>query len=202
MLFLTKLLLKNLNITTFKNLNRSVYRKVNVTPVDISFTPIYRFPYTPLCSAINKFKKIQLGMVVVSIPTTYFCYIVNLCGVQIPLAFSTVGIASTIALFSVGQLFSRLIGYVYVSRNQKQIKLAYLNFWGKRIDIICDIKDVTPLDDNPSSSIKDFLYKTVWISTYDKPLKINLSNGQILDGDLFKHSFYNTNETGYYYKTK
>lgn len=103
------------------------------------------------------------------------------------------GIASTIALFSVGQVFSRLIGYVYVSRNEKQIKLAYLDFWGKRIDIICDIKDITPLYDSPPS-IKDILYKTVWISTHEKPFKINLTNGQILHDDLFKHSFYNTSD--------
>ncbi|XP_014294200.1 transmembrane protein 186 [Halyomorpha halys] len=195
--FLTNYLLKNLNIAPFKIINSYAHRKVNLTPVGSSFTPIYRFPFVPLCSAINKFKKIQFGVFVVSAPTTYICYLVNVCGSHIPLAVSTVGIASTIALFSVGQLFSRLIGYAYVSRNQKQIKLAYLDFWGKRTDIICDIKDITPIYDGPAFSIKDYLYKTVWISTQEKPFKINLSNGEILHDDLFRHSFYNAGEPGY-----
>lgn len=193
--FLTNLL-KQLKITPFKTLNSYVHRKVNGTTVSSSFIPVYRFPYVPLCAAINKIKKIQLYVFVVTAPTSYVCYMINVCGSQIPLAVSTVGIASTIALFSVGQLFSRIIGNVYVSRDQEQVKLAYLDFWGKRKDVICDIKDITSLYDS-SPSIKDFLYKSVWISSHEKPFKINLSNCQILNDDLFKHSFYNTSdETG------
>lgn len=52
------------------------------------------------------------------------------------------------ALLTVTSLpFKNIIGFLYISEDDKNIKISSINFWGKRVDRIVSADDWTPLFD-------------------------------------------------------
>lgn len=91
-------------------------------------------------------------------------------------------------LYSFGYLFTNYIGYVYVKEDDKYVKLAYVDFWGKRKDTIVSTDDIIPLSDIAFSITDSLFLKVKRFSTRDV-MKLNVKLGQVLDKNKFNNIF-------------
>lgn len=79
-------------------------------------------------------------------------------------------------MFIVGALFTNQIGIIYYKDNDF-IKIAYVNQWGKRIDIDTKISEIKPLNNPAFSIIK--IFRNVHITSLTFPLKLYVNHSII-----------------------
>ncbi|KAF7391487.1 hypothetical protein HZH68_011030 [Vespula germanica] len=82
-----------------------------------------------------------------------------------------------LSLYLTGTLFSNQIGIIYLKDNES-IKIAYVNEWGKRVDIDTSINDIKPLQ-GLSSSIANKHFKNIYIESLKHPLKLYVNHSMI-----------------------
>ncbi|KAK9508823.1 hypothetical protein O3M35_006286 [Rhynocoris fuscipes] len=167
---------------------RKSFRAKSTTTHEDGFKVIYKFAPIGLCSALNKFKKLQLVAAGSAIPGSYIAEWYNLCDGSLPPVIATVGLASTVAVFSIGQLFTDMIGYVYFNKETQDIKLSYVDFWGNRKNSIHGPEDFLPLTHSPKY-ITDFLFRRLYLYDSRYPYKISLKYGNIIDPTALKTTF-------------
>jgi len=94
-------------------------------------------------------------------------------------------------LYSVGTIFYKLVGSVYLSSDRSTVKISYLDFWGKRADVFCPVSDVVPLSEISERSTDVY----VILRRYSTPQKLHftLRFGTILDTELFADVFGDVN---------
>jgi hypothetical protein len=88
-------------------------------------------------------------------------------------------------------MFYKLVGSVYLSSDSSTVKISYLDFWGKRIDVFCPVSDVVPFSEMSEQSTD--LY--VILRRYSTPQKLRFTvrYGTVLDSKLFTDVFGNIN---------
>uniref|UniRef100_T1I0Q2 Transmembrane protein 186 n=1 Tax=Rhodnius prolixus TaxID=13249 RepID=T1I0Q2_RHOPR len=145
-------------------------------------------PQITLCSVLNKFKRLQLVAATTSIPGSFIANYFNVCDPSLPTVVTTIALASTVAIFSIGQLCTELIGYVYFSEDKQEVKLAYLDYWGRRKEAIYGVEDFLPLTNSPRFP-SDFLFRRLYLYNSRHPFKLSLKYGKIVDEDSFKTVF-------------
>lgn len=96
------------------------------------------------------------------------------------------------ALYSVGIIFYKLVGAIYLSSDSSTIKISYLDFWGKRVDVSCPVSDVIPFSEINERS-RDIYVNLRRYST-PQTLRFTLHFGTVIDTKLFTDVFGNTNE--------
>ena len=84
------------------------------------------------------------------------------------------------------------MGAIYLSSDSSKIKISYLDFWGKRVDIYCPVSDVVPFSEISERSGDIYIN----LRRYSTPqtLHFTLRFGTVLDTELFTHVFGNSNE--------
>ncbi|XP_073996870.1 transmembrane protein 186 [Rhodnius prolixus] len=167
---------------------RPTYCKTSEIPDKNKYKVIYRLPQITLCSVLNKFKRLQLVAATTSIPGSFIANYFNVCDPSLPTVVTTIALASTVAIFSIGQLCTELIGYVYFSEDKQEVKLAYLDYWGRRKEAIYGVEDFLPLTNSPRFP-SDFLFRRLYLYNSRHPFKLSLKYGKIVDEDSFKTVF-------------
>ncbi|XP_024940852.1 transmembrane protein 186 isoform X2 [Cephus cinctus] len=107
---------------------------------------------------------------------------------RVKLQQSILAIASNLLMHSVGYCCNNIIGFVYLHKNNKDVVLAYSNYWGRRRDLYIEVADIVPFSSIPPS-ITDPLYKKVYFYPSKEILKINLTKSEIFDDDKMNHVF-------------
>ena len=94
-------------------------------------------------------------------------------------------------LYSVGMIFYKLVGSIYLSSDSSTVKISYLDFWGKRVDVCCPLSDIVPFSDTNERTMDVY----VNLRRYSTPQKLHftLRFGSVLDTKLFTDVFGNTN---------
>ncbi|KAL1116003.1 hypothetical protein AAG570_005498, partial [Ranatra chinensis] len=93
------------------------------------------------------------------------------------------GIGSTAAVFCVSELFTNLIGFVYISKDLTEVKISYLDYWGKRKDVITNLSDIGPLGLNSK------LYFLVKRLSSNESFKLSMKFGEIINTEAFVKIF-------------
>ncbi|KAL2724521.1 transmembrane protein 186 isoform X3 [Vespula squamosa] len=144
-----------------KNVTESKYPEYEI---------IYRFPYIKYISLFHKSKRNMLISSGVTIPLMFFLSQGNIIS-EIPAMFMSIIVTGfALSLYLTGILFTNQIGIIYFKDNES-IKIAYVNEWGKRIDIDISINDIKPLE-GLSSSIANKYFKNIYIVSLKHPLKL------------------------------
>lgn len=146
---------------------------------------IYHLPLIRLASAFNRLK-VPYGILNTAIIPVVFALEQS---AQIPaptaILVTTVGLTSWCTL-AISSLFVRnLIGFVYINDNNDKLKLAYVDYWGKRNDVCVDLDDVIPENGKSKPSKLDF-YQSLCLYS-DKTVKYKLLTrfGRIDDLETF-----------------
>ena len=144
------------------------------------FKIVYRFPYIVVARLICKFKLYQTSVVIGLSGFSVFTDVQLIA----PLVFCS---CSLLLLGVMGEYFRKLVGIVYVNPDTSQVKIAHLNFWGNRENIICSLDDIIPFSDL-GDDVKDIYVR---IRFYNKPFSFNMSirYGLIVNPELFKKVF-------------
>lgn len=76
-----------------------------------------------------------------------------------------------------------MVGFIYLNREKELMKIAYIDFWGNRKDIVSSISDIQ-MKSKPKSVQSIFGSLYVQKST-EETYRINLRFGEVLDEDLY-----------------
>ncbi|RZF41771.1 hypothetical protein LSTR_LSTR012288 [Laodelphax striatellus] len=153
------------------------------------FRPVYRNSKMKFIAVLNKltphfFKASLITLPPVSGILYWFEFLDN----QSLIGFYLVAVAFILPVqaFSFGT--QRLIGFVYLNKENDQVKISYISYFGKREDIILPIESIMSFSDSPVSPT-DFLYKKVRTFDTDTVYRIDIKFGEVLDEDGFKLVF-------------
>lgn len=146
--------------------------------------PIYKFPHINALGLINRLKFYQTVVTAAIIPSTAILTHLNLCSTD-DLLFATVaGVAGLIPMYGLGHFANKFVGILYLDEEQQIVKVAYLNFWGKRKDIIMPVQDIKPFTE-VKPSLTDVAYLKLCRFSDKEELKLFVKRG-ILDSGFNK----------------
>ncbi|XP_061397783.1 transmembrane protein 186 [Musca vetustissima] len=146
---------------------------------------IYRLPLIRLASAFNRVK-IPYGVFnAISIPVAFALEQAS----QLPASTATlvgaVGLTSWMTLSICSLLTKNLVGIIYINDNNDKMKLAYIDFWGNRNDVVIDLDDLMPESEKKRPSKFDF-YQTLTLCSNDQvKYKLLQRFGQVEDPETF-----------------
>lgn len=93
------------------------------------------------------------------------------------------GIWLSAVLYVQGFMFHKTIGLIYLSKDNKTVKIAYLDFWGEKEEEEYPLECVEQFSDLPVT-VTSGLFKTIRFDTEKYRLYVRFF-GQILDKDRF-----------------
>ena len=123
------------------------------------FKTIYRFPKISTARFICRLKLYQSAFIV----TLTGVAVATDANLSLPFLLCTISLTM---LGIMGEFFRKLIGFVYMDPKTDMVKIAHLNFWGNRKDILCHLNDIVPPSD-------------LGENTSDAYVKIKLENSSI-----------------------
>lgn len=150
---------------------------------------MYRFPYIRGVGIINRLKVYQTALSGFAIPITAVLHEANVINSDIVLATLGLSLSGCMFFYSLGTFTNKLIGNVYIHNETNKVRIAYLNFWGNRQDVILDINDITPYDKSRFPILSENLYKKYLTISSDEIFKINIKYGEVLDNERFNKVF-------------
>ncbi|KAL4712257.1 hypothetical protein ACJJTC_004019 [Scirpophaga incertulas] len=134
-------------INYFKFPTRMISNEVIHNKGRKSFETVFLLPSIRYISIINRLKVYQMIGTGIAIPSSGILEMACVFPDQTFVATSYIGLTAT-ALLSIATLpFRNIIGFLYISDDNKSIKISCVDFWGKRKDKIIDVEDWIPLLD-------------------------------------------------------
>jgi hypothetical protein len=135
------------------------------------FRTVYKFPYVRGVGLINRLKLYQTALTSVTVPGVTVLNQLGVTSSDSVLFTGIIGLLGIIPLYILGYFSNRLVGIVYLNEKENLVKLAYLDFWGKRKELVVPANDIVPFSEAPASFI-DPLYLTVRQFTSKYTLKL------------------------------
>lgn len=146
------------------------------------YKTIYKFTRINHISMYNRVKVLILTSSCVIIPIIAILDALEIISHDAGMITSTIVCSTAVACFAVGILFENYIGFIYY-KDENNIKIAYVDTWGKRVDIDTSTKDIKSLTSAPSS-ITDRFYRTIRLKSLPVRLKITINHLAIYNEEL------------------
>lgn len=90
--------------------------------------------------------------------------------------------AVTIFFHGIGFFGNNVVGFVYAKKNSDELKISYVNYWGKRVDVDTSFSDVTCIESK--SFIRSPLFNILQLKSLNKSLKL-CAEGNIVDDNKY-----------------
>ena len=142
-----------------------------------TFKPVYKLPYIAHARVLCRLKLYQTAIIV----TLTGGSLITQTDLFLPLVLCTVSLTM---LGIMGEFFRKLIGVVYLNPVTNDVKIAHLNFWGNRKDIVHHMSEIVPPCDI-GENISDAYVKLSFVDKSLPTLYLSVKHGQILDKELF-----------------
>ncbi|XP_064536592.1 transmembrane protein 186 isoform X1 [Drosophila montana] len=160
--------------------------------LDAGFTewrPIYRLPLIRLVAAFNRLKIYQALITVAGTPVAIALENAGQVSGDVLGIYTAIGVTGLMTLSLASYVATNIIGFIYINDHQDQLKLAYVDFWGRRKELLVDIEDLLP-DWEPKSRRRLGFYQPICLRT-DKKQRYKLLHrfGIITDPLLFEGLF-------------
>ena len=171
-------------------------------PQDDTFRQIYKFSLIRGFAVFNRLKVYQTVATAVAIPGSVILNLTGVVGTEDVIGTCVVGIETTIfdrisntqlhsvgisgclMFYSMGYFTKNVVGILSVNQKESDIKVAYVDFWGKRVDELIPAGDVMTQSDLPVS-VTDPVYKRLQRFSNDDTLKIITFGSAIVDEECF-----------------
>ncbi|KAL3272864.1 hypothetical protein HHI36_014325 [Cryptolaemus montrouzieri] len=102
-----------------------------------NYVTVYKFPYIRHVAAFNKLKIYQSILAPLGFSTSLFLVEQGVVGSEIVSTVASLGISLCILLFGLGVLTDKFIGFVYYDEKKEYVKIAYVDYWGRRKEKMC-----------------------------------------------------------------
>ncbi|XP_063995789.1 transmembrane protein 186-like [Diachasmimorpha longicaudata] len=143
---------------------------------------IYNLPHVKRLSIINRMKLKGTILSSISIPAVLLME-VNL-GTLSAMAHNAAMIFGIITVFfhSIGYFANNVIGIIYAKKDSNDIKISYVTYFGKRVDLDTTYDDISCPE--PMSRFRDPLFNPVIVASQKKKLRL-FAQGNIIDDEKF-----------------
>ncbi|KAH7948681.1 hypothetical protein HPB49_000733 [Dermacentor silvarum] len=155
---------------------------------DGEWTTIFRYPHIRFLQMLCRIKIYQCVITLVVAPPLLFSEYIHWMPSYANGLLLSLTVSATVVLFLTGYLSERIVGMMYVNKDCSKLRVARLNFWGRRQDHVYDTSDIAHLADTGQ----------VWSSWYvhlhrysapNDPFVVSLKHGGIVDKELFAKVF-------------
>ena len=113
---------------------------------------VYKFPYIRLARTTCRLKLYQTAVTCLAVPTVAAMTYAGTVTQSALITTIGVNIIAIMMLGVMGEIFRKLVGHLYVSKNEMQVKISHLTFFGGRCDLIVPADDLVPLCELPDSA--------------------------------------------------
>ncbi|XP_045535754.1 transmembrane protein 186 [Papilio machaon] len=144
-----------------------------------TFETVYSFPQIKYVAIIHRLKVYHFLGTGIAIPSCGLLEMFNVLSSNAFLTTSYIGITGAAVLSLASIPFRNMIGFLYISEDNKFIKISSVDFWGRRKDRIIDADDWIPLYDL-APKFTDSLYCTPHLSDGTK-YKLVMKYGNIIN---------------------
>ncbi|XP_017792726.1 PREDICTED: uncharacterized protein LOC108574614 [Habropoda laboriosa] len=148
---------------------------------------IYNFPYVLHASLLNIMKRNFLLFMGASIPITVILQMLGYITVKTGISFIASGFVVLGPLQLICLFCNNSIGAIYLKDN-KNVIISYLNYWGKRVDLSTDVDDIIVGSTVPSTVP---LYKMIHMKSCKAKLKLHTKYGKIIEESNYHDIFDN-----------
>ena len=156
-------------------------------PTDLEdFTKVFHFPHVV---TLARFQRVKIALTAASVALSPLIYFNDL-GVEETSNLIGVIWFSCGTLLAFGEFFRKVVGILYMDKRERRVRVAHINFWGKRQDFIVNLDDIKFITD--TGTRKDDIY---WAMQFHKeagtrsPMRISTRYGGIEDPRLFRLIF-------------
>ncbi|KAH8418563.1 hypothetical protein KR222_002217, partial [Zaprionus bogoriensis] len=122
----------------------SARKSLDLDPGITDWRPIYRLPLIRLVAAINRLKFYQAAATVAGTPIAFALAQANQISGEALGVSAAIGVTGLMTLTLSSVVLTNVIGFIYVNEQQDQVKIAYVDFWGRRKETLVDIEDLLP----------------------------------------------------------
>ncbi|XP_038077622.1 transmembrane protein 186-like [Patiria miniata] len=151
------------------------------------YTTVYCFPGMRYLRVISRFKLAQTFFTMGIAPPMWYLHTVGLITEYQLLYSLSVATFALVMLYSMSFFLRRIIGFIYLHRNRDSIKIAHMNFWGRRRDQTIPLFDVIPIGETGERT-SEILIRLRRYSTKEK-LYFSLKYGMITHQENFCEIF-------------
>uniref|UniRef100_L7M1V9 Transmembrane protein 186 n=1 Tax=Rhipicephalus pulchellus TaxID=72859 RepID=L7M1V9_RHIPC len=152
------------------------------------WTTIFRYPHIRFVQMLCRFKIYQCFATFVVTPPLMFSEYAQWMPTYANAAFLSVMVSSAVVLFLTGFVSERIVGMMYVNKDCTKLRVARLNFWGRRQDHVYDVKDVAHFAD-AGQAWGSWYVELHRFSAPNDPLIVSLKQGGIVNKELFTKVF-------------
>ncbi|KAH8348991.1 hypothetical protein KR084_013076, partial [Drosophila pseudotakahashii] len=150
---------------------------------------VYSLPAIRIVAAFSRLKVYQAAITAAGTPIVFALGSAGQLSTDALAIYGTVGISGLVTLTLASYAASNLVGFVYVNEQQDLIKLAYVDFWGRRQEALLDTDDLLPIWEQGSPSRLKFVSPICLRSDPKKRFKILNRFGHVSDPQLFEGLF-------------
>ncbi|KAH8372835.1 hypothetical protein KR009_006113 [Drosophila setifemur] len=150
---------------------------------------VYSLPAIRLVAALSRLKVYQASLTAAGLPIAFALGQAGQLTMDALSIYAAVGVSGLATLTVVSFAAKNLVGFIYVNEQQDLLKLAYVDFWGRRKESLVDIKDLLPSSDQESSTRLRFVTPIRLRSSPDKRFNLLSRFGHVSDPQLFEGLF-------------
>ncbi|XP_017040806.1 transmembrane protein 186 isoform X2 [Drosophila ficusphila] len=150
---------------------------------------VYSLPSIRFVAAISKLKVYQTVLTAAGMPIVFALGNAGQLSTDALAIYSAVGISGLVTLTLASYAAANLVGFIYVNEQQDLIKLAYVDFWGRRQESLLETEDLLPSCEQASPSRLRFVSPICLRSDPKKRYKLLNRFGQVSDPQLFEGLF-------------
>lgn len=106
------------------------------------WTTIYRLPLIRLAASFQRLKIYQGLFIMLSVPVSFTLSQFGTITPNLVTIVGAIGVSGLMTLSIFSLLVRNVVGFIYINDDRNKVKVAYVDFWGKRADAIIDIDDL------------------------------------------------------------
>lgn len=152
---------------------------------------VYSMPGIRLVAALSRLKVYQAVITATGTPIVFALGSAGQLSTDALAIYAAIGVTGLITLTLASYASSNLVGFIYVNEEQDLLKLAYVDFWGRRQETLIETEDLLPSWEQGSPSRLRFVSPICLRSDSKRRYKLLNRFGHVSDRQLFEGLFGN-----------
>ncbi|KAI8037464.1 transmembrane protein 186 [Drosophila gunungcola] len=150
---------------------------------------VYSLPSIRIVAAFSKLKVYQAVITAAGTPIAFALGNAGQLSTDALAIYAAVGISGLVTLTLASFAAKNLVGFIYVNEQQDLLKLAYVDFWGRRQETLVDTDDLLPSWELGSPSRLRFVSTICLRSDPKQRYKLLNRFGHVSDPHVFEGLF-------------
>lgn len=152
---------------------------------------VYSMQGIRLVAALSRLKVYQAVITAAGTPIVFALGSAGQLSTDALAIYAAIGVTGLITLTLASYASSNLVGFIYVNEEQDLLKLAYVDFWGRRQETLIETEDLLPSWEQGSPSRLRFVSPICLRSDSKRRYKLLNRFGHVSDRQLFEGLFGN-----------